>query len=169
VSRSRTALAVLVPVLLHALAREADRGLGLVLRAEIEPAGLLVEVGRAMAADGAGAVARVVLWLLGGLAAWFLLAGWRHPVVLAPLLLRPAITLLAIASVAVHASYPYGFTLPVALTQDWGLGQDLAALAAIVALRLPPLRAPAPRAREVFLLSFLAYGVLAPGWAWRWE
>jgi len=96
-------------------------------------------------------------------------AGWRHPTLFVPLLLRPAITLLALASVAVRPSYPYGFTLPVALTQDWGIGQDLAALAALLALRLPPLRVPAPRAGEVFLLSFLAYAVLAPEWAWRWE
>ena len=168
-SRARTAMAVLVPVLLHALAREADRGLGLVLRAEIEPLGLLAEVGRAIAADAAGAAARVTLWLAGGLAAWFILAGWRHPTLFVPLLLRPAITLLALASVAVRPSYPYGFTLPVALTQDWAIGQDLAALAALLALRLPPPRVPAPRAGEVFLLSFLAYAVLAPEWAWRWE
>ncbi len=182
-SRARTAMAVLVPVLLHALAREADRGLGLVLRAEVEPLGLLAEVGRAIAADGAGGVARVTLWLLAGVTLWMGLAGrrkhaervpWaealgRETVVFAPLLLRPAITLLALASVAVRPSYPYGFTLPVALTQDWAIGQDLAALAALLALRLPPLRVPAPRAGEVFLLSFLAYAVLAPEWAWRWE
>jgi hypothetical protein len=183
VIRARTALAVLVPVLLHALAREADRGLGLVLRSEVEPLGLLREVGRAVAADGAGALARLALWLLGGLAAWLLLAGLRRrpagaawsialageATVFVPLLLRPAITLLALVSVAVRPSYPYGFTLPVALTQDWAIGQDLAALAALLALRLPPLRAPAPRAGEVLLLSFLAYAVLAPEWAWRWE
>ena len=46
-TRPRTALLALVPVLLHALAREVDRGLGLVLRAEIEPDGLLSEVARA--------------------------------------------------------------------------------------------------------------------------
>ena len=40
VIRPRTALLALAPVLLHALAREADRGLGLVLRAEVEPDGL---------------------------------------------------------------------------------------------------------------------------------
>jgi hypothetical protein len=176
-------MAVLVPVLLHALAREADRGLGLVLRAETEPLGLLAEVGRAIAADGAGGVARVTLWFLAGVTLWMGLAGrrkhaervpWaealgRETVVFAPLLLRPAITLLALASVAVRPSYPYGFTLPVALTQDWAIGQDLAALAALLALRLPPPRVPAPRAGEVFLLSFLAYAVLAPEWAWRWE
>jgi hypothetical protein len=183
VTRSRAALLAFGPVLLHALAREADRGLGLVLRAEIEPRGLASEVGRAAAADGAAAAGRVVLWLAGGLASWLLLAGWRRhreggtwPAALAgeagvflPLLLRPAMTLLALVSVALAPSYPYGFTLPVALTQDWGIGQDAAALAALLALRLPRLRLPAPRAAEVFVLSFLAYAVLVPDWAWRWD
>jgi hypothetical protein len=183
VIRARTALVVLAPILLHALAREADRGLGLVLRAEVEPSGLLVEVGRAMAADGVAAAGRLTLWLVVGVALWIGLAGWRkgadgvawadalgrETVTLTPLLLRPTITLVALLSVAGRASYPYGFTLPVALTQDWGVGQDAAAVAALLALRLPPLRFPAPRAGEVFLVSFLAYAVLAPDWAWRWE
>jgi hypothetical protein len=183
VTRARAALLAFGSVLLHALAREADRGLGLVLRAEIEPLGLVSEVGRAVAADGAAAAGRVVLWLAAGLASWVLLAGWRRhrervawPVALAgeagvflPLLLRPTLTVLALASVALAPSYPYGFTLPVALTQDWGIGQDAAALAALLALRLPSLRLPAPRAAEVFVLSFLAYAVLAPDWAWHWD
>ena len=179
----RTALVVLVPIALHALAREADRGLGLVLRAEIEPDGLLAEVSRAVAADGGSAVARVAVWIAVGLAAWLLLArvrrrtagaGWSaslgtEATVFLPLLLRPAISLLALASVAARPSYPYGFTLPVALTQDWGLGQDLAALAAIAALRLPRLRVPAPRAGEVFFVAFLVYAHLVPDWALKWE
>ncbi len=181
--RPRTALLVLVPVLLHALAREVDRGLGLVLRAEIEADGLLSEVARAAAADGLAAAGRVGLWLVAGLGAWLALAWWerregraswdealrRQAVVFAPLLLRPAMSALALVSVAVRPSYPYGFTLPVALTQDWGIGQDVAALAAILALRLPALRFPGPRAVEVFALGFLAYAVLVPEWAWRWE
>jgi hypothetical protein len=183
VTRSRAALLAFGPVLLHALAREADRGLGLVLRAEIEPQGVVSEVGRAVAADGAAVAGRVVLWLAAGLAWWLLLAGWRRhrergawPAALAgeagvflPLLLRPALTLLALVSVALAPSYPYAFTLPVALTQDLGIGQDAAALAALLALRLPRLRLPAPRAAEVFALGFLAYAVLVPDWAWRWD
>jgi hypothetical protein len=183
VTLRRTALVVLVPIALHALAREADRGLGLVLRSEAEPDGLLAEVSRGVAAAGWPAVARVVLWIAAGLAAWLVLAwarrrtartGWSSSLaaeatVLLPLLLRPAMTLLALVSVAAHPSYPYGFTLPVALTQDWGLGQDLAAVAAIVALRVPGPRAPVPRAGEVLFLSFLVYALLVPGWAWRWE
>ena len=174
---------MLAAVLLHALAREVDRGLGLVLRSEVEPDGLLAEVGRAMGAEASGAAVRVALWLVAGVATWLALAGWRRrregtawgPAlaeeagVFAPLLLRPAVTLVALLSVATRASYPYGFTLPVALTQDWAIGQDAAVLAALVAWRLPAFRFPAPRAVEVFALAFLAYALLVPDWAWRWE
>ena len=185
----RTLLHALALLALHALARELDRALGLVLRAEVEPAGLLSEVGRAMAADGLTAPLRVGTWLVAGCAlvaalAWRRqrAAGWKEPEragfgtafaqeasVLAPLLLRPALTLLALGALALRPSYPYGFTLPVALTQDWGIAQDLAALAAILALRMPAPRLPAPRAGEVFLLSFLAYAALVPQWAWDWN
>ena len=170
-------------MLLHALAREVDRGLGLVLRSEVEPDGLLAEVGRAVGAEASGAAVRVALWLVAGGAAWLALAGWRRrregtawaPALAAeagvftPLLLRPAVTLVALLSVTVRASYPYGFTLPVALTQDWAIGQDAAVLAALLAWRLPAFRLPAPRAVEVLALSFLAYALLVPDWAWRWE
>ena len=44
--RVRLPLAV-APFLAQAIAREVDRALGLVLRAEVEPDGWLVEVGRA--------------------------------------------------------------------------------------------------------------------------
>jgi hypothetical protein len=177
------ALIALVPVLMHALAREADRGLGLLLRAEVEPDGVLAEVGRAMGADIAGAATRVALWTIAGLSVWLALAGWRRrregtawaeslaaeAGVLAVLLLRPAITILALLSVEAHGVYPYGFTLPVALTQDWGIAQDTAVLAALVALRLPAPRFPAPRAGAVFAVAFLAYACLVPDGAWRWE
>jgi hypothetical protein len=170
-------------VLLHALARETDRALSLVLRAEVEPPGLGRELLRAAAADGPGAITRLAAWA-GGLAlAWLLLAARRDRVervglatalareagTLAPLLLRPVLTVFALASVALRPSYPYGFTLPVALTQDWGLGQDLAALAVMVALRAPGPRLPAPRARDVLVVAFLGYAALVPERAWRWE
>ena len=109
--RPRTALLVLVPALLHALAREVDRGLGLVLRAEIEADGLLSEVARAASADGLASAGRVGLWLVAGIGAWLALAWWekregraswdealrRQAVVFAPLLLRPAMSALALA------------------------------------------------------------------------
>ena len=88
-----------------------------------------------------------------------------------PLLLRPAITLLALVSRSRRARpIPYGFTLPVALTQDWGVGQDLAALAALVALRLPrPAPARAAARRGVPPEPSSRTRLLAPDWAWRWE
>ena len=181
--RPRTALFALTPVLLHSVAREVDRALGLVLRSELEPDGLATEVVRAMAAEGPAAAGRVALWLVVGGGLWVALAWWcrradgsewrealeRETRTLGPLYLRPALTLLALGSLALGPAYPYAFTLPVALTQDWGVAQDAAACAAFLALRLPAPRLPAPRAGEVFLLSFLAYAVLVPDWAWLWE
>jgi hypothetical protein len=183
VLRPRTALVALAPFALHALAREVDGALGLLLRAELAPAGLTRQLARAVAAEGLAAPARVLAWIAAGGLLWFLLAAARARVCrtalgpalaieasrLLPLYLRPAVTLLALAAVALHPAYPYGFTLPVALTQDWGLGQDLAALSVLLALHVPGVRVPAPRAAEVFLISFLGYALLAPDWAWRWE
>ena len=177
--RSRLPLALL-PFLAQALARELDRALGLVLRAEIEPDGLLREVARALAADRSGALARAAAWLaIWGLASLAVVwwgrraqaqaVGREKPIVVWPLLLRPALTLLALVSVAWRPSYPYAFTLPVALTQDWGIAQDLAALAAIAATTFGAPRFPAPRTAEVLALAFLAYGALVPEWAWQWD
>jgi hypothetical protein len=181
--RPRTVVSALAPVLLHALAREVDRALGLVLRSELAPRGLLSEVARALAAEGPAAAERVAAWLVAGFSLWIALAWWRRRTdgggwqealatetrTLGPLYLRPALTLLALGSLALGPSYPYAFTLPVALTQDWAVAQDVAALAALLALRLPALRLPAPRAGEVLVLSFLVYAVLVPDWAWLWE
>ncbi|MEE8218102.1 MAG: hypothetical protein V3S03_03970 [Vicinamibacteria bacterium] len=75
--RPRTILLALLPFLLHGLARETDRALGLVLRSQLEPAHLLVEVGRAMGAEGAFGAIRVLTWVLVGLVAWVGLARWR--------------------------------------------------------------------------------------------
>ena len=126
--RVRLPLAV-APFLAHAIAREVDRALGLVLRAEVEPAGVPRELTRALGADGAGALTRLALWL----AAWAAICvalEWRRrregpaveeasgkaSVVAGALLLRPAVTLLALLSVGLRPSYPSAFTLPVALT-----------------------------------------------------
>ena len=183
VSRPRTVLLALLPFVLHGLAREVDRALGLLLRAEMEPAGLLVEVARAMGAEGATGALRVAGWLLGGLAVWGAL-GWvrsrsegtplaealsAEAPTFAPLLLRPALSVFALASVALRSSYPYGFTLPVALTQDLGIAQDVAALAALLALRRPLLRLPVPGPRAILFLAFLGYALLTPEWARHWD
>jgi hypothetical protein len=66
--------------------------------------------------------------------------------------------------------YPYGFTLPVALSQDWGIAQDIAAAAAMVALLpAPRWRVPAPGAISVGFIAFVAYALLSPAWSYRWE
>ncbi len=181
--RTRALLAALAPLLVHALARETDRALGLLLKAEVEPAALIPEIGRALAAGGTAVALHVLAWLAAGLGVWLALALWhsrreavplssaleREAAAFGPLWLRPAITLLALASLAFRPSYPYGFTLPVALTQDWSVGQDAAALGAIMALLLPAIRWPAPKAGGVFLVAFLAYVALAPAWAFVWQ
>jgi hypothetical protein len=183
VPRTRTILLVLLPFLLHGLAREVDRALGLVLRAQVEPESVAVEVARALATGGPPALARVCAWGLGGLVLWAAIGLWRsrregarlgdalsrEAGSFTPLLLRPSLTVLALASVALRSSYPYGFTLPVALTQDWGSAQDMAALAAVVTLAVPMPRWPAPSAKAVFLISFLIYALLAPGRARWWD
>jgi hypothetical protein len=76
---------------------------------------------------------------------------------------------LALLSVAIKPGYPYAFTLPVALTQDWGIAQDLLALAAVAAAWLPAPRFPAPRAVNVFVLCLLFYAAFVPFWAWDWD
>ena len=93
----------------------------------------------------------------------------RHARLFLPLLLRPAITTLALLSLAVDPVYPYGFTLPVALSQDWGIAQDIAAAAAMVAMLPWRVRVPAPGAVSVAFIAFVAYALLSPPWAYRWE
>jgi len=183
VSWLRSIAVVLLPFALHGLAREVDAGLGLVLRAGVRPGSTVVEVARATLAPGLDGGGRVLAWTLAGVVAWLLLAGWtrwreglgwRESLEgeargFAPLYLRPALTVLAVASVAWRPEHPYAFTLPVALTQDWAIGPDVAALAALLAIRTRPLRVPAPGAGAIFIISFLAYALLAPQWAWHWD
>jgi hypothetical protein len=88
---------------------------------------------------------------------------------LRPLLLRPAITALALVSLAARPTWPYGFTLPVALTQDWALAQDVATLAALVAARWRPVAWPAPGAVSCAFLALVGYGLVTPPWAWHWD
>src|SRR4029450_1663147 len=54
-------------------------------------------------------------------------------------------------------------------TQDWGIVQDVAVLAAFLAWRVPRLRLPAPGACSLAFLTVLAYALLAPPWARQWE
>jgi hypothetical protein len=169
-------LLVTLTFALHGFARQVDAALSLLLRAELaqsSPLALIVEI----LASRLGAVAlAVACWAAAGLAfAWLLQrAAWPARVGLGagmawPLLLRPALTVVALVSVILHPGYPYAFTLPVALSQDLAVAQDLAALAAVLAVWSPRLTIPAPRATGIFFLAFLAYALLTPPRALRWE
>jgi hypothetical protein len=185
VSPARAAARALLPFLLHALSRETDAALGLFLRAGIAASAPLGHVLALVGRDGLAL--RAAAWLAAGAVLWLLLAAARrlrsgeamgealrresHG--FWPLLLRPALTLAALAAVALAPAFPYAFTLPVALTQDLGVAQDALALAAFVALRAPRASSlatlPVPTPASLAFLAFLAYGLLTPEWAWRWQ
>ncbi|HEV7500567.1 MAG TPA: hypothetical protein VGQ33_11215, partial [Vicinamibacteria bacterium] len=85
------------------------------------------------------------------------------------LYLRPALTLIALVSLAARPAYPYGFTLPVALGQDWGLAQDAAVLGVLAVTLCPRVRLPAPAASSLAFVAFIAYALLTPEAARQWE
>src|SRR5258708_5669086 len=157
--------------------------MGLLLRASSPPASFVAEVLRVLAASGASVAGRVALWTAAGALLWLALAAirareeghglsaalGREAASFAPVYLRPLVSVLALASLALRPSYPYAFTLPVALSQDWALGQDLATLATLVALRVPAVRVPPPRPAAIFFMSFVAYALLTPESARQWE
>lgn len=170
---------VLAPFALQGLAREVDAAAGLLLHTTLDLPGFVPQALALL--DGRRVALSVAVWTIAGAAAWLLL-GWRRsradrvPLAAAldreatsfgPLWLRPAITLLAIVSLALRPVFPYAFTLPVALTQDWGFAQDAAAVAALLAPRLPRLSLPAPA--SVAFVAFLGYALLVPEWSRHWE
>ncbi len=177
----RVLLTVLVPLALQALAREVDRAVGLLLHSTLDLPGFVPQA--LSLVDPGRALARTAAWLAGGCAAWMALAGvhrqvtgegWRESLAAESqrfsfLLLRPAVTVVALGSLALRPAYPYGFTLPVALTQDWGIAQDAAVLAAFLAWKVPRVRLPAPGPISLSFLAFLAYAFLSPSWARVWE
>jgi hypothetical protein len=177
----RTALRALLPFALHGLAREVDAAVGMLLHTSLD---LPNFVGVALGLlEAKSVLLRVLAWTVGGAAVWAVLAGLHartqgvafqeslsdEAAGFSPLYLRPALTVLALLSLALSPVHPYGFTLPVALTQDLGVAQDTLALAALLALRWPRLCLPAPRAGAIFFLAFLAYGVLSPPRAREWD
>lgn len=178
---ARTLARGLVPLVLHALAREVDHAVGILLHTTLDLPDFvsqslaLVEPTEAMrrtavwSVAGAG-VAWALAWLerQGGATSWRAALERVTPAFLV-LLLRPALTALALVSLAVRPTYPYGFTLPVALTQDWGIAQDAAAVAAALAVVGRSARMSAPRPAEVFFISFLGYALMVPAWARSWD
>src|SRR5258708_155557 len=181
VSRARTLLRALLPFALHGLAREVDAGVGLLLRSSLDLRGFAGALLRTL--DPLQAATTVAAWTAGGAVVFMSLAAWRaraeghglekaageEAATFTPLYLRPALTLLALLSLTLSPAFPYAFTLPVALTQDWGIAQDVAAGAALVAWRLPRLRVPAPRGGALFFMAFLAYALLVPERAEHWD
>jgi hypothetical protein len=181
VPSTRAAVRALIPFALHALARDVDGAVGLLLRSSLDLPGFVRQALRLV--DPLAAVGHAALWTAGGAGLWAGLALLRSrregtsfvtsleatSEGFAPLYLRVALTLLALVSLALQPSYPYGFTLPVALTQDLAVAQDAAALAALLAAHVPPLRFPAPGAASLGLIAFIAYALLTPPWARRWD
>lgn len=179
----RSAKVALLPFVLVAVARELEAALGLVLHTGLRDPDLLRSALAVLAADPVGCAARVGAWTLAGLFVWGVLAKWRsasdglsfrvaavrEASTFAPLWLLPATTLLSLFALAARATWPYGHTLAVALTQDLSLGRDALVVAALVARRVPALRIPAPRGGAVFFVSFLAYALLTPEWARHWD
>ena len=175
-SSGRDALRVLVPLALYAIAREVDAAVGLLLRTSLDLEHFVPEALRLV--DASAMAVTVAAWCAAGVAIWLALAALdtggpdarhRSSRLFLPLLLRPAITVLALISLAIDPAYPYAFTLPVALSQDWGTAQDIAAAAAIVASLPWRVRVPAPGPVSIAFLAFVAYALLSPAWSYRWE
>jgi hypothetical protein len=170
-----------LPFALHALARDIDVAVGLLLRSSLDLPDFVRQALRLL--DPIASLGHVALWTVGGAAVWIVLAllrSRREGTSLAaclddggggfaPLYLRPALTLLALASLAVQPAYPYAFTLPVALTQDLGVAQDAVVVAALVAMHAPRPRLPAPGAASLGLIAFVAYALMTPSWARHWD
>src|SRR2546423_9757394 len=102
-ARAAVVARALLPVLLHAVARDVDAAIGVVLHTTLDVRDLPL---RALALVDAGDLAgHVALWLAAAVAAWGALAGWRmrtggatlgeaveaEAPVFAPLYLRPAL------------------------------------------------------------------------------
>ena len=172
---------VVLPFALHAAAREVDRAVGVLLHTTLDLPGFVREA--LSLVEPLPLLRAMALWAAGGLALAAVLAlararAERRPFAgalaaecggFAPLFLRPALTLLALAGLAAQPTWPYGFTLPVALTQDWSPAQDVAVLAALVAARWRPVAWPVPRPASFAFVAFLAYALVTPRWAFHWD
>jgi hypothetical protein len=177
----RPALLALLPWLAVALAREVEAALGLVLHTGLREPQIPSAALRAL--DPAALLRTTLAFVLLGAALWIALAGerarregggWRAALVaegptFLPLWLLPLTTFLALLALAGLPSWPYRHTLAVALTQDLRPARDVLVLAALAAGRVLPLRLPPPGAGGVFFVSFLAYALLTPDWARRWD
>jgi hypothetical protein len=175
------ALRALLPFLLFSVARDVDAAVGVLLHSTLDLPGFVMQAVRLLDAEEVARHALASLFL--GVVAWTTLAAlrvragatsWREALSevarsFAVLHLRPALTVLALISLAIRPTYPYGFTLPVALGQDWAIAQQVAILAALVAALVPRPRLPAPGAASVAFMAFVVYALITPESARRWE
>src|SRR6476620_3970679 len=174
-------LRAIAPFALYALARDVDAALGILLHSTLD---LPDFVGRALSLlDPADLARHTSISVAIGLVVWLLLSLIRShssPASFADalaetapsfavLLLRPLLTVLALGSLALQPTYPYAFTLPVALGQDLSIAVDATILAALLAAHLPGPRLPAPGGRSIAFVAFVAYALLTPDSARRWE
>jgi hypothetical protein len=174
-------LRALVPFVLYSVARDVDGALGILLHSTLD---LPDFVRRALSLlDPADLARHASISVAVGLVVWFLLALIRSGASAASfaealtetapsfvvLLLRPVLTVLALASLALQPTYPYAFTLPVALGQDLSIAVDALILAALLAAHLRRPRLPAPGALSIAFVAFVAYALLTPDSARRWE
>jgi len=181
--RSGAAIVVraLAPFLFYSVARDIDAALGVLLHTTLD---LPDFVARALGLLDLGDVARhAVACTVAGAALWTAVAAvyrratgcssrdaWADTASsFAVLWLRPVLTGLALVSLAMRPTYPYAFTLPVALTQDWAIATDLAIAAVVLAVFLPAVRVPAPGALGIGFIAFVVYALATPESARRWE
>src|SRR5688572_2095937 len=127
----RRALGLAAAFALHGISREVDRAVGVLLHTTLDLPGFVPEALSLL--EPLPLLQSVAVWVAGGLALAAALAGLRAraervPFTAAfdveasgftPVYLRPVLTTIALVSLAVRPTWPYGFTLPVALTQDW--------------------------------------------------
>ena len=183
VPRPRAALALraVLPFLLYSLARDVDAAVGVLLHSTLD---LPDFVRRAISLLNPADLARhaLISVAVGG-AVWLALALVRShssavrflealdatASTFVVLLLRPLLTSMALVALAVQPTYPYAFTLPVALGQDLSIAVSAAILAALAAAHLPSPRLPAPGALSLAFIALVAYALLTPEAARRWE
>jgi hypothetical protein len=182
-SGAALAFRALLPFLLHSIARDVDAAVGVLLHTTLDLPGFVPHALTFL--DSGEALGHALVWIAGGAVLWAAFAAVlvrgeglaaRDALrdvtpAFAVLYLRPALTLIALASLALQPAYPYAFTLPVALGQDWSIAQDAAVIAALAAAILPRvrLRFPAPDAFSMALAAFVAYGLLTPEAARQWD
>jgi hypothetical protein len=180
-ARSTVVLRALAPLAAYSVARDVDDAVGVLLHSSLDLPDFVMHTFSLL--NPANLASHASAFVVVGVFVWVALSFLSVPASSRSLLdtlsddpdpfavlwLRPALTLLALVSLAATPTYPYGFTLPVALGQDLSIAVDAAILAALVAARLPRPRLPAPGAGSLAFMAFVAYALLTPESARHWE